>query len=164
MKKILIMMGAVILWTGANAQQERQLSHYMYDLISVNPGSAGSTTWSPRTPLWGSSGWASTGSSRRCFNMDAPFKLLRPIMASAFHWVWRDRLQWRHQSFLCNQFSVGNGARVGISGTLRTVAEPRMGHSFISLHIHRSGYCHSFRWPEQSVWHGSRAVQDGRIV
>ncbi len=43
MKKFILIFYALGLVLYSQAQQERQVSHYMYDLVSVNPGSAGSS-------------------------------------------------------------------------------------------------------------------------
>ena len=122
MKKIITIAGAVILWTGAYAQQERQVSHYMYDLISVNPGSAGSSdmvsTHAIMRQQWVGIDGAPLGV---VLNMDAPFKLLKANHGVGVS-IGYDEIGFNEDINLslsyAYQFSVGNGKLgLGISGS-----------------------------------------------
>lgn len=122
MKKLILTFCAFVLWTGAFSQQERQVSHYMYDQISVNPGSAGSsdmiTTAAIMRQQWVGIDGAPLGV---VLNLSAPFKL-----GTTHHGVgasiWYDEIGFSEDINLslsyAYQFSVGNGRLgLGISGS-----------------------------------------------
>jgi type IX secretion system PorP/SprF family membrane protein len=122
MKKLILILGAFVLWTSTFSQQERQVSHYMYDLISVNPGSAGSSDMI-NTALIMRQQWAGIEGAPKGFvlNLSAPFKL-----GTTHHGIglslWSDELGFNKDKdaslSYAYQFSVGNGRLgLGISGS-----------------------------------------------
>lgn len=122
MKKLILVLCASVLWIEAYSQQERQASHYMYDLISVNPASAGSTdkisTHAIMRQQWVGIDGAPEGI---VLNMDVPFRLFKAnhgVGAS----IWYDKLGFNEDINLslsyAYQFSVGNGKLgLGLSGS-----------------------------------------------
>jgi len=122
MKKSILIFYAFVLWTSAFSQQERQVSHYMYDHISVNPGSAGSSDMISTTAImrqqWVGIDGAPVGI---ILNLSAPVKL-----GTTHHGVgasiWSDEIGFNKDINLsvsyAYQFSVGNGRiGLGISGS-----------------------------------------------
>jgi type IX secretion system PorP/SprF family membrane protein len=122
MKKLILIFCAFVLWTSAFSQQERQVSHYMYDHISVNPGSAGSSDMISTTAImrqqWVGIDGAPVGI---ILNLSAPIKL-----GTTHHGVgasiWSDKIGFNKDINLsvsyAYQFSVGNGrVGLGISGS-----------------------------------------------
>jgi len=122
MKRLILVLSVAVLWTAAYAQQERQVSHYMYDLISVNPGSAGSTdminTHAIMRQQWVGIDGAPLGI---VLNMDAPFRLFKADHGVGLS-IWYDELGFNEDINLslsyAYQFNVGNGKLgLGISGS-----------------------------------------------
>jgi type IX secretion system PorP/SprF family membrane protein len=69
---------ASILWIGVYSQQERQVSQYMFDLISINPGSAGSTDMISTHAILRQQWVGIPGAPQDVVvNLDAPFKLFK---------------------------------------------------------------------------------------
>ena len=122
MKKLILIFYAFVLWTGAFSQQERQVSHYMYDQISVNPGSAGSSDMISTNAILRQQWVGIDGApSDVIVNLSAPFKL-----GTTHHGVglsiWRDEFGFNKDIDMslsyAYQFSVGNGRLgLGISGS-----------------------------------------------
>lgn len=121
MKKIILIFLVTVLWTGAFSQQERQVSHYMYDLISINPGSAGSSD-QISTHVIGRQQWPGIEGAPLDFilNLSAPFKLFNTHHGAGLS-VWKDELGFNNDINItlnyAYQFTVGNGRLgLGISG------------------------------------------------
>jgi type IX secretion system PorP/SprF family membrane protein len=122
MKKIIGIIGALFMWAGTHAQQERQVSHYMYDQISFNPGSAGSsemisTHFIMRQQWVGIEG----APVDYILNLSAPFKLFNANHGAGVS-IWSDQIGFNEDINLslsyAYQFSVGNGRLgLGISGS-----------------------------------------------
>jgi type IX secretion system PorP/SprF family membrane protein len=121
MKKLILVFIASVSLTGAFSQQERQVSHYMYDHISVNPGSAGNSDMISAHGIMRQQ-WPGMEGAPQNFilNLSAPIKL-----GSTHHGVglsvWSDQLGFNKDIDLtfsyAYQFSVGNGRLgLGISG------------------------------------------------
>lgn len=121
MKKLTLVFIAFVILTSAFSQQERQVSHFMYDNISVNPGSAGGSdmisTHAIMRQQWPGMDGAPTNF---ILNLSAPFKL-----GTTHHGVglavWSDELGFNKDIDLslsyAYQFTVGNGRLgLGISG------------------------------------------------
>jgi len=122
MKKLILVFIAFVLWTSAFSQQERQVSHYMYDQISVNPGSAGSSDMISTHAILRQQ-WPGMDGGPQDFivNLSAPFRL-----GTTHHGVglsiWSDQLGFNKDIegtlSYAYQFSVGNGKLgLGISGS-----------------------------------------------
>jgi len=122
MKKFILVGCTLLIWIGAFSQQERQVSHYMYDLVSINPGSAGSSemisTHAIMRQQWVGIDGAPLGV---VLNLDAPFKLFNAnhgVGAS----IWYDEIGFNKDInatlSYAYQFSVGNGKLgLGVSGS-----------------------------------------------
>lgn len=121
MRKLGLVFYACAVWTSAFSQQERQVSHYMYDQISVIPGSAGSSEMISTHAIYRQQ-WAGIEGAPTDFilNLSAPFKL-----GSTHHGVglslWQDEIGFNKDIDLtfsyAYQFSVGNGTLgLGLSG------------------------------------------------
>jgi type IX secretion system PorP/SprF family membrane protein len=122
MKRFTAVLGVLAMWVGVFAQQERQVSHYMYDLISVNPGSAGSndmiSTHAIMRQQWVGIDGAPLGI---VLNLSAPFKLFNAhhgVGTSIFY----DEIGFNKDINLslsyAFQFPVGNGRLgLGVSGS-----------------------------------------------
>jgi type IX secretion system PorP/SprF family membrane protein len=122
MKKLILVLFASVPWICTYSQQERQVSHYMYDLVSVNPASAGSkdmiSTHAIMRQQWVGIEGAPLGI---VLNLDAPFRLFKAnhgVGAS----IWYDELGFNEDINLslsyAYQFNVGNGKLgLGISGS-----------------------------------------------
>ncbi|MBN1143726.1 MAG: type IX secretion system membrane protein PorP/SprF [Bacteroidales bacterium] len=113
MRKLIIVFFTLALGSIAFTQQERQVSHYMYDHISVNPGSAGSTDMISTTVLYRQQWVGMDGAPNDLIlNLSAPFKL-----GSTNHGVglsiWQDKLGFTTDGDIslsyAYQFSVGGG-------------------------------------------------------
>jgi type IX secretion system PorP/SprF family membrane protein len=122
MKKLITVLCAIVLWTGVYSQQERQVSHYMYDLISVNPGSAGSSDMISTHAIMRQQWVGIKGAPLDIvLNMDAPFKLFKAnhgVGAS----IWYDEIGFNEDMNLslsyAYQFNLGNGRLgLGINGS-----------------------------------------------
>jgi type IX secretion system PorP/SprF family membrane protein len=122
MKKYFLVLGASVLCIGAFSQQERQLSHYMYDLISINPASAGSTDKISTHAIMRQQWVGIDGAPEDLvLNLDAPFRLFKAdhgIGAS----IWSDKEGFNKDINLtlsyAYQFQVGNGKLgLGLSGS-----------------------------------------------
>jgi type IX secretion system PorP/SprF family membrane protein len=122
MKKLILVLFASVLWIGAYSQQERQVSHYMYDLVSVNPASAGSkdmiSTHAIMRQQWVGIEGAPLGI---VLNLDAPFRLFKADHGVGVS-IWYDELGFNEDINLslsyAYQFNVGNGKLgLGISGS-----------------------------------------------
>ena len=122
MKKLILVYFAIALWISAFSQQERQVSHYMYDQISVNPGSAGSSDMISTHVILRQQ-WPGIDGAPTDFilNLSAPIKL-----GTTHHGVglaiWQDEIGFNKDiDFTVSyayQFSVGNGRLgLGISGS-----------------------------------------------
>jgi type IX secretion system PorP/SprF family membrane protein len=121
MKKLILVFYATVLWTSAFSQQERQVSHYMYDHISINPGSAGSSDMISTNGIYRQQWPGLDGApTDYIFNLSAPFRL-----GTTHHGVglsfWSDKLGFNSDNEFnlsyAYQFSVGNGRLgLGISG------------------------------------------------
>lgn len=122
MKKLILVFYALVVMTGAFSQQEREVSHYMYDQISVNPGSAGSSDMISTHGIFRQQWVGMDGTpGDYIFNLSAPFKL-----GNTHHGVglalWQDKLGFNSDIdaslSYAYQFSVGNGRLgLGISGS-----------------------------------------------
>jgi type IX secretion system PorP/SprF family membrane protein len=122
MRKLILVLFTSVLWICAYSQQERQVSHYMYDLVSVNPASAGSndmiSTHAIMRQQWVGIEGAPLGI---VLNLDAPFRLFKAdhgVGAS----IWYDELGFNEDINLslsyAYQFNVGNGKLgLGLSGS-----------------------------------------------
>jgi type IX secretion system PorP/SprF family membrane protein len=121
MKKLILVFYATVLWTSAFSQQERQVSHYMYDQISVNPGSAGSSNMISTHVIFRQQ-WPGMDGAPQNFivNLSAPIKL-----GNTHHGLglaaWSDEIGFNRDSEMtlsyAYQFSVGGGRLgLGISG------------------------------------------------
>jgi len=122
MKKLIMVICAAVLWIGAYSQQERQVSQYMFDLISVNPGSAGSSdmisTHAIMRQQWVGIDGAPLGV---VLNLDAPFKLFKAHHGIGTS-IWYDEIGFNEDVNLslsyAYQFNVGAGRLgLGISGS-----------------------------------------------
>jgi type IX secretion system PorP/SprF family membrane protein len=122
MKKLILVLLASVLWTGAFSQQERQVSQYMYDLISVNPGSAGSSDMISTHAIYRQQWVGIEGAPEDLvLNMDAPFKLFKADHGVGLS-IWNDKLGFNTDINLslsyAYQFHVGNGKLgLGLSGS-----------------------------------------------
>jgi type IX secretion system PorP/SprF family membrane protein len=121
MKKIILIFIVSVLWTGAFSQQERQVSHYMYDQISTNPGSAGSSDQISAHAI-GRQQWPGIDGAPIDFivNLSAPFKLFNAHHGVGLS-IWKDQLGFNDDINVslsyAYQFSVGPGRLgLGISG------------------------------------------------
>jgi type IX secretion system PorP/SprF family membrane protein len=121
MKKLILIFYILALGTSTYSQQERQVSHYMYDHISVNPGSAGSTDMISTTVLMRQQ-WVGIDGAPTNFilNLSAPFKLGGTHHGAGAS-LWRDEIGFNNDIHIsvsyAYQFSVGNGRLgLGISG------------------------------------------------
>ncbi len=120
MRKLIIFFFTLALGSVAFTQQETQVSHYMYDHTSFNPGSAGSTDMISAT-LIGRRQWVGMDGAPRNLigNLSAPFKL-----GSTHHGVglsvWYDEIAFNKDinfsASYAYQFSVGGG-RLGIGAS-----------------------------------------------
>ncbi len=122
MKKILLLLIVSILWMGAYSQQERQVSQYMFDLISVNPGSAGSTDMISTHALLRQQ-WVGIEGAPQDFivNLSAPFKLFKAHHGVGLS-ISDDKLGFNDDINLslsyAFQFQLGNGKLgLGLSGS-----------------------------------------------
>jgi type IX secretion system PorP/SprF family membrane protein len=122
MKKILLLCIASILWIGAYSQQERQVSQYMFDLISVNPGSAGSTDMISTHAILRQQ-WVGIEGAPQDFvvNLSAPFKLFKAHHGVGLS-ISDDKLGFNDDINLslsyAFQFQLGNGKLgLGLSGS-----------------------------------------------
>jgi type IX secretion system PorP/SprF family membrane protein len=122
MKKIIWMISAIVLWANAYSQQERQVSQYMYDQISVNPGSAGSSEM-VSTHLIYRQQWVGIDGAPTdvILNLSAPFKLFKANHGVGLS-IWSDQIGFNKDVDIslsyAYQFSVGNGKLgLGISGS-----------------------------------------------
>jgi type IX secretion system PorP/SprF family membrane protein len=122
MKKLILVLWASFLWIGAFSQQERQVSHYMYDLISINPASAGSSEKISTHAIMRQQ-WVGIDGAPKSFvlNMDAPFKLFKADHGVGVS-IWSDQLGYNKDVDLslsyAYQFHVGNGKLgLGLSGS-----------------------------------------------
>ncbi len=122
MRKLILVLYACAVWTSAFSQQERQVSHYMFDQISVNPGSAGSSDMISTHAIYRQQ-WAGIEGAPEdiILNLSAPFKL-----GTTHHGVglsiWSDNLGFNKDiDFTLSyayQFTVGNGKLgLGLSGS-----------------------------------------------
>jgi type IX secretion system PorP/SprF family membrane protein len=122
MKKILLLFLASVLWTGAFSQQERQVSQYMFDLISVNPGSAGSTDMISTHAILRQQ-WVGIDRAPQDFivNLEAPFKLFKAhhgvgLSISDDSWGFNDDINLSLS--YAYQFQLGNGKLgLGLTGS-----------------------------------------------
>lgn len=122
MRKLILILYACAVWTSAFSQQERQVSQYMFDQISVNPGSAGSSDMISTHAIYRQQWTGIEGAPEDIIlNLSAPFKL-----GSTHHGVglsiWSDNLGFNKDiDFSLSyayQFSVGNGTLgIGLSGS-----------------------------------------------
>jgi len=122
MKKLILVFFVCIFFADAFSQQERQVSHYMYDQISINPGSAGSSdmisTHAIIRQQWpGIEG----GPTDLILNLSAPFRLGTTHHGLGLA-IWSDQLGYNSDIDLslsyAYQFQVGNGRLgLGISGS-----------------------------------------------
>jgi type IX secretion system PorP/SprF family membrane protein len=122
MKKIILIFYAFVICTGTFSQQERQVSHYMYDLVSVNPGSSGSSDQISTHAIMRQQ-WVGIDGAPVEFvvNLSAPFKLFKANHGAGLS-IWKDQLGFNNDINLsvsyAYQFSVGNGRLgLGISGS-----------------------------------------------
>jgi type IX secretion system PorP/SprF family membrane protein len=122
MKKLILVFYAITLWESAFSQQERQVSHYMFDHISINPGSAGSGDMISTNVIYRQQ-WPGMDGAPTNFigNLSAPFKI-----GTTHHGVglaiWSDQIGFNKDIdasvSYAYQFSVGNGTLgLGISGS-----------------------------------------------
>jgi type IX secretion system PorP/SprF family membrane protein len=122
MRKIILIFCAFVICTGAFSQQERQVSHYMYDHISINPGSAGSSDQISTHAIMRQQ-WVGIEGAPVEFvvNLSAPFKLFKANHGVGLS-IWKDQLGFNNDINLsvsyAYQFNVGNGKLgLGISGS-----------------------------------------------
>lgn len=122
MKKLIWIISVFVLCTNAYTQQERQVSHYMYDQISINPGSAGSSemisTHFIMRQQWVGIDGAPTD---YILNLSAPFKLFNANHGVGLS-IWSDRIGFNEDIDLslsyAYQFTIGNGRLgLGVSGS-----------------------------------------------
>jgi type IX secretion system PorP/SprF family membrane protein len=122
MKKILLLFLASVLWIGAYSQQERQVSQYMFDLVSINPGSAGSTDMISTHAILRQQWVGMPGAPQDLvINMDAPFKLFKAHHGVGLS-ISDDKLGFNDDINLslsyAFQFQLGNGKLgLGLSGS-----------------------------------------------
>jgi type IX secretion system PorP/SprF family membrane protein len=122
MKKVFLVLWASVLWIEAFSQQERQLSHYMYDLISVNPASAGSTEKISAHAIMRQQWVGIDGAPEELvLNLDAPFRLFKADHGVGVS-IWSDKEGFNKDINLslsyAYQFHVGNGKLgLGLSGS-----------------------------------------------
>lgn len=121
MKKLILVFYALATGISGFSQQERQVSHYMYDHVSINPGSAGSIDMVSAHAIIRQQ-WAGIDGAPTDFilNLSAPFKLGSTHHGAGIS-VWRDELGFNQDIDLtasyAYQFSVGGGRLgLGISG------------------------------------------------
>jgi type IX secretion system PorP/SprF family membrane protein len=122
MKKLILIFYAFVLWTSAFSQQEREVSQYMFDHISVNPGSAGSSDMISTHAIMRQQWVGIDGApADLILNLSAPIKL-----GTSHHGVglsiWSDELGFTKDIDMtlsyAYQFSIGNGRLgFGISGS-----------------------------------------------
>jgi type IX secretion system PorP/SprF family membrane protein len=122
MKKLTLALFACLIMVGAFSQQERQVSHYMYDHTSINPGSAGSSDMISAHAIirqqWPGLEGAPT---QLILNLSSPFRLGTTHHGVGLS-VWQDKLGFNSDIDLslsyAYQFQVGNGRLgLGISGS-----------------------------------------------
>lgn len=119
-KQILMVAGAAMFLSPANAQQERQVSHYMFDQITTNPGSAGSTDMISTHAIYRSQWTGIDGAPEGItLNLSAPFRLFKADHGIGFS-VWQDRFGFnsdvRPSLSYAYQFNLGSGKLgVGLS-------------------------------------------------
>jgi len=119
-KQILMVAGAALFLSPANAQQERQVSHYMFDQITTNPGSAGSTDMISTHAIYRSQWTGIDGAPEGItLNLSAPFRLFKADHGIGFS-VWQDRFGFnsdvRPSLSYAYQFNLGSGKLgVGLS-------------------------------------------------
>lgn len=122
MKKLTLVFFACLITAGAFSQQERQVSHYMYDHISINPGSAGSSdmisTHAIIRQQWPGMEGAPTD---LILNLSAPFRLGTTHHGAGLA-VWSDELGYNSDIDLsvsyAFQIPVKNGRLgLGLSGS-----------------------------------------------
>jgi type IX secretion system PorP/SprF family membrane protein len=121
MKKLTMVFFACLILAGAFSQQERQVSHYMYDHVSTNPGSAGSSDMISAHAIIRQQWPGMEGAPVQfILNLSAPFRL-----GTTHHGVglalWQDELGFNNdvQANLsyAYQFQVGKGRLgIGLSG------------------------------------------------
>jgi type IX secretion system PorP/SprF family membrane protein len=122
MKKIIWMIGAFAFCTSAFTQQERQVSHYMYDQISINPGSAGSSDMVSTHVILRQQWVGIEGApSDYVLNLSAPFKLFKANHGAGLS-IWSDKIGFNEDIDMslsyAYQLPVGNGRLgIGLSGS-----------------------------------------------
>jgi type IX secretion system PorP/SprF family membrane protein len=122
MKRFTLIFWVFMLWIDTFSQQDRQASHYMYDLISINPASAGSTDRISAHGIYRQQWVGIDGAPvSKVINMDAPFKLFKADHGVGIS-IWDDKLGFNDDINLtlsyAYQFHVGNGKLgLGISGS-----------------------------------------------
>jgi len=110
-----------VLLTAVYAQQERQISQYMFDFVSVMPGAAGSTDMINTHAIYRKQWMGIDGAPEDIvLNFDAPFRLFKADHGVGLS-VTQDKLGFnqdiRYQLSYAFQFHVGNGKLgLGISG------------------------------------------------
>jgi type IX secretion system PorP/SprF family membrane protein len=122
MKKLILVLIALSAYLAAGAQQDRQVSHFMYDLISINPGSAGSSEMISTHALMRQQWVGIEGAPRDVvLNLDAPFSLFGGRHGAGLS-VWDDEFGVNEDINLSGsysyRFTAGNGTvGIGVSGS-----------------------------------------------
>ncbi len=122
MKRIILVFIALAVFIIAGAQQERQVSHYMYDLISVNPGYAGSSEMISTHAIMRQQWVGIEGAPRDVvLNLSAPFKLFGGNHGAGLS-IYYDEIGFNRDINLsvsyAYQFTVGSGRLgLGVSGS-----------------------------------------------
>jgi type IX secretion system PorP/SprF family membrane protein len=123
MKKSLILILLITISGAIRAQFSPQVSHFMYDQLRTNPGSAGSTDMICATMLyrWQMIGFEGNPTTP-LFEVDAPFKLLGLQHGVGFS-AYQDKLGfYKNTQFSLTyayRFKIGNGMLgIGIQGSM----------------------------------------------
>lgn len=141
MKKTILVFIALAFYINAKAQQERQVSHYMYDLVSVNPGSAGSSDMISTHAIMRQQWVGIEGAPRDIIlNLDAPFRLFGANHGAGLS-IYYDEIGFNQDINLslsyAYQFTVGSGKLgLGVSGSfLNRKLDPVWNIPASSIHV-----------------------------
>ncbi|MBN1159154.1 MAG: type IX secretion system membrane protein PorP/SprF [Bacteroidales bacterium] len=122
MKKSILVFFALTVFISAEAQQERQVSHYMYDHISINPGFAGSSDMISTHAIMRQQWVGIEGAPRDVIlNLSAPFRLFGANHGAGLS-IYYDEIGFNQDINLslsyAYQFTLGTGRLgLGISGS-----------------------------------------------
>jgi type IX secretion system PorP/SprF family membrane protein len=133
MKRFFQLIGLLTIITNLNAQQERQVSQFMFDHISINPGYAGSYDMITATGILRQQwfGFGEGTPQEIILNLDAPFKLFKKNHGVGIS-LYRDKLGFNEDINLslsyAFQANVGDGKLgIGLGGGFvnRKLVDPK---------------------------------------